>query len=692
MAGRTALATPTNVYPSNGECIIFDENNQFTLSFTNHADALAYIRIDIYDCTTDENVRNVIYYNYKVNNPSAPYVAHRGDTVRIDIDKLLYEKELISGRHYKFKIILYSCVPDETGAFENVPNCCVPYASGKVLSVQSSNQIQIQSNIIKLHDPSYWGDTNKLIGCTYMRIGNEQRMVTHYESSTGMVELASSFSNEAIGNTSNLQYFLNCNYLEDGYYDFYVREEMNSETTSFPVPVGLRCKTTYTHPNNIGLENYRFKVYSAQGNNYVNGVIQAVTEGTDSRNIPLEAGIIDNIVNKRITIERSTSSSTEDIVTSGYVRKIINYDFATGIATLETGISKRPVTGTKYSIQMDDVELLSDSDSVYSYHMCYNFPIYTLGKSFDIETTLTTYEKQSLTTTSKLVVPDPELPSPITTHNLEVNDTNQNVFIEFPELQPTSGTTHIGAYNIYRREKREQTWKYHGFLWDTKTYIDYLAGNNREYEYLISKSVPVSTSITGVYDPSEACKPYQINNVETSWDGWTITAIKPFSHYENYYNKNDIRTNEVSNRLSFMFAKEPYVVGETWRFISDIDSGDITHNLGLAVHVGTSTFPTVSRTNNKYQSGSFSANILTLECPSERIYDNIEKVNRWIRFINDDCEFILKSDKGDVWIIAISDNTSRRYDESVNPILTSASYSWVETAKPDDIQVIEYKL
>ena len=84
--------------------------------------------------------------------------------------------------------------------------------------------------------------------------------------------------------------------------------------------------------------------------------------------------------------------------------------------------------------------------------------------------------------------------------------------------------------------------------------------------------------------------------------------------------------------------------------------------------------------------------MLEIECPSGNIIDNIQKVKRWDKFINDDCLFILRSDKGDVWIIAISENTSRSYDESVEPILTTASYSWTEVCKAEDIQIIQFDL
>ena len=101
-------------------------------------------------------------------------------------------------------------------------------------------------------------------------------------------------------------------------------------------------------------------------------------------------------------------------------------------------------------------------------------------------------------------------------------------------------------------------------------------------------------------------------------------------------------------------------------------------------------FRSVSGTNNKYETGSFTTQLVTLDCATDKIYDNIEKVKKWTQFITDDCLFLLKSDKGDVWVVAISDNPSRQYDESVDDIITTISYSWTEVDSPDNIQIVEY--
>lgn len=717
MAGRTALATPTDVYPRNGQPVVFDADDQFPLTFTNWCDSLSYLRITMYDATTNKKVASVVYHWWDGDHPNNYYLWQKGSTPKIYIDRLWGQGEygeFISGRHYKYNLIMYAGIPDVNNNYQNKPNCCVPYASGKIEWAQNYHQFKIASGILKLTEPEYWGDTANIIGCTKMRIANEERMVTSYDSETGIVTVESDFSNDVADNINNAPYTLNCNYIStsgsetEGTYDFYIREEIQTATTVSNVPVGLRVSNTYLHPNGVGLENYQMRVYQSEGTMAVhNGTIQAATQDTESsidlRNILIGTDIAENLVGKRIIVEPSLGASQTTRVSEGYTSTIVGYNSTYGLAVLSTALPTIPEVGTKYTIYLNDDALVAESEKVYNYNLMYNFPIYTLGETFVVESTLTTYEKQEVTVSKRITIDMPDLDSSISAHTVTVDGENQNVILG---LTGSSSLVRYetDGYNIFRREAGQYLWKLSGFvsLGTSMQYIDYLAGNNREYEYLVSRTVKPTTS----YDPAENYKPYEIDSVKTAWDGWTITAITPYTDYVKRYARSDktvgkyarhltkeeVRTTGDFSILSMVFAKEPYVVGETWKFISDIDSGDIAHNLGLNVHVGTSALPTVTRTNNNYQSGSFRTRIMSLECPSGEIYDNIEKVERWNKFITGDNAFILRSDKGDVWIVAISDNPSRTYDETFNPILTSVAYSWVEVAKPEEIEIIQFEV
>ena len=728
MAGRNALATPTNVYPRNGNVVTFvpraggsSGQDYFPISFTCQSDSMAYFGLTVYDATTGDRIRNLYSKTFNNNNPRDIYVYHRGDTVNKYMEREAFSdpnQTLYSGYHYNYKLTMYSCIPDPSGQYQNIPNCVVPYASGIVLEVGDTESalvsgtrfLKIQNGIPKLREPVFWEDSGSLLGyeiisCTYLRIGHEERMVTLYDRDSGWVTLDSPMPPSALSpaiNGEKLQYCLYCNFVEstgsesEGSYDFYIRDDIESTFSHRVVPVGLQCRTTYDQGNNVGLESYRFKVYTENGNNYINGSIPAVSpeieEQINPRHIAIGTGITEGIDGKILRVAKTSSATFPDgIVTDGYQAKISSYDSVTGIVTLVTPLKQVPDEDTLYSIVMGKSELLADSGDVFNYHLIYNLPVYTLGQTFSVDTILTTYEKQQLEVTNKIYIPTPSLNSNIYNHITNVDNNNQRITFQFEG----STTNYKYCRTIYRRQKGEVTWKRLGLLEKPREFTDYLAGNNRTYEYLVAECLNDSGDYA-TYDPSVNYKPYTgINRLQeqkplevtTNWDGWTITSIYPWNR-DIGKTKVEILSEEKAFRTTQYYMQEPYYIGETWHFVAGIDSGSITTNLNRTLHVGTSKMPTVTGTNNKYQSGTFSTNLLSIECPDESMYDNIEKVDRWQRFINDDCLFILKSDKGDVWIIAISDNTSRTYDESADPILTNVSYSWVEVEEADKIQIV----
>lgn len=702
MGARNALATPTDVFPRNGNVVVFDENDEFPFSFTNWCDALAYFALTVYDAVTNEQVRELVAYTF---NPDTEehYTYQRGDTINSYMGRIAFDDpntELKSGHHYKYKITLYSCLPNESGGYANIPNCVVPYASGITFDRYSGHHLSIGRNIANCKAPSYWGDSGMIIGCSMLRIGNEERMVTRYEPETGYVWVDRGFTfEEPITDEKRfVPYTLYCNYIStngnesEGSYDFYVREGIGSTTSAKLVPLGLRIKNTYQHPNNVGLENYRMKVYQLDSDSVLSGYTQS-SDLTSLTSVKIATGITQNLIGRNITFALSSGTISGD-VNDGYKSTIIGYNYNTGMLYLNQPLPVMITENTKYTIDLSSPVLIGDSDSVYNYHLHYSFPIYPYGETYQMETALTTYEKQQLTLSKKFTLSDPELDSVISGSSIVIDVQNQNVDISV--LQDSTTIRYpFDGYNIFRKDSDKHLWNYIGFMpiiegQNTIHFTDYTAGNNSEYDYSFVRGI-ADVAIAD-YDPTINYKPYNIESVQTKWDGWTITALHPFKDYVKNYIESDPMTLKDTNILTTVFAKTPYVVGETWHFLSAINSGDITTNLGINVHVGTSAYPTVTRTKNKYQTGSFTAHILELECPSTNVIDNIDKVKRWDKFINDDCLFILRSDKGDVWVIAISENTSRSYDESVEPILTTASYSWTEVCKAEDIQIIQFEV
>ena len=712
MPGRNAFATPTNVYPRNGAPVVFNGDNQFFCSFTNNSDSIAFVQYDFYDALTNEWLLSK--YCRWVNEDTFSITSNRGDRYSMDFDRHdeTTGMDFINGYHYKYRITLYGCCPHEVaGGYTLQPNAIVTFASGEVYEAISQTQFYIASAINKIRIPVYWeypyvteypDVRDNMIACCYVRIGHEKRMIIAYDRQSGFIKVETPFS---FVPSEGMQYYLDCNYISssgsetEGSYDFYVRQNINATVSATPVPWGLQCASTYSHPDMVGLENYQFKLYAMFGDACINGVVGNSITGadgntlTDNQHIPIGAGITNNLIHKRLII--GTSDDVDQRVTSGEWGEITYYDSSNGIATIDRALSTYPTAGLPYTIDLSDRELIGDSGNCYSYHLHYNFPVYVLGDlekengnmTFRLESVLTTYEKQVLDKSLDVSVAMPQLDYDYgqvnNTYTIEQN-ARHTVYLEF-DPRVASDTRYFA---IYRRETGKTMWRYLGFIHGDNTYIDYLVANNKSYDYLISKSV-----VEGVeYNPANEFKPYAFKNAaNTSWDGWTITAIYPCEsdYIDDTIDNIRQKKKNTSPLESFVCNRTPYKVGDTWTFVASIDSGEIVNNVNRNLHVGTSRYPTVTRGSNNYQSGSFSADLLTIECPTEEIYDNIQKVNKWIKFINDDCLFILKSDKGDVWIVSISENTSRSYDESVNPILTKVSYSWVEVDDPDNIQIVE---
>lgn len=777
MSGRSSFAMPTNVYPKNGQVIVFNEDNRATMTFINNTDSLTFFRYNFYNIDTMKRSYYIMSWYYSKDDPLVPFdrgasIAEPVDRIKFDFPEQTDGSEVYNfeyGGHYSYDIIQYSAFPrDVEGETIYEPNINIKFASGKLQEVSSDTQITIATDL-DITPPMYYGqvgeeggepvydftvypETNTYtVSCTYICIYGKKVMITGYNPLTGEATLQTAITPIWLnGNTkydsltAGMPYSLYRNYFSssggssEGTYDFYVRQKIQSASNADPVPGAFRCLAKYVHPDNIGLEKYRFKVYQIiddddnPNNNYITGTIQSWTDpetginiGCDFKHVPIEKNLDVNLKNKRIIIGSESQKVIDqqgnvEPITYGDWGEIVSYDKKTGLVTLKGELESCPAEGQPYTIDLNSRVLIADSGDCYSWRLAYNFPLYLMGENIQLETILTSYEKQVSDTCVNISFPEPQLDYDYGQVNNEysivANNTNQTVELTFKDDIKNDDR----FFGLYRKTKEMMIddvsvdkWDYIGFIRGGNTFTDYLAANNTTYDYLIAKTVKYVDPYPEVippdfdplhefdYDPSVEYKAYAFENaVSTKWDGWSITAIYPC---ENDYISDPIQAIKTDNghfiiwdgelkatTAQFVCSKTPYKVGDTWTFLASNDSGEIVSNLNRNVHVGTSTYPTVSGTNNKFESGTFSTDLVTIECTTDKIYDNIEKVKKWTRFITDDCLFILKSDKGDVWIVAISDNPSRSYDESVDDIITKVSYSWTEVDSSDNIQIVEY--
>lgn len=153
--------------------------------------------------------------------------------------------------------------------------------------------------------------------------------------------------------------------------------------------------------------------------------------------------------------------------------------------------------------------------------------------------------------------------------------------------------------------------------------------------------------------------------VETSaLDGYTITALtptKPAGEYiENWYETQD-----------------------TWHFICDIEDTTMTHNYDKHLQVGYGRYPAMTSTETDYLTGTLTAMLGKINCATKEFEDTIALVKAWRKFISQPCPFLLKSPKGDIWIVNITD-ASTSYDESTPNKYTTFSFSWAECDSIDN--------
>lgn len=165
--------------------------------------------------------------------------------------------------------------------------------------------------------------------------------------------------------------------------------------------------------------------------------------------------------------------------------------------------------------------------------------------------------------------------------------------------------------------------------------------------------------------------------INTDFDGYTITAL--YLHISKY----------STNRFKCDRLKDQYIAGDTWKFVCDIDDTTVTQNTDKALHVGYNQYSSVSSTDVDYVSGTLSAMIGYMNCVEKEYTDTITLVNAWREFITQPVPFLLKSQKGDVWIINVTDNPTTEYQEDYFKVPTRFSFAWAECEKIKNIDIIE---
>lgn len=687
--GERMLQTPINVTPSlSGIMEDTTFHNNHAISFTFQGDILTFVQGKIVDM--DDDTKYCIY--------TMPQNGHMGGVHNgqicsyVDANGWMYHNPLTNGHNYKHFMRLFQHYPVNTDPnLDGLPLADMYYGRGKIYETPegvtlSTNQAVIAPNLTIFDDiptPYEYGWTQDgvshtlMLGAIYMDIRHERHMIYSYDKTTGVVtfkkaiyqpmvydgnhsirELIRYDDDNSIGVNSKYRvvgepYRLYTNFLETGWYDFKYRAKPeiatnmrpladirdSDENTSIPavkrgdyrtiLNSGVVCDGTYSQSVGIGLKWYQFKLYAVDAEHY------------DTTKVYHEGDLC---------------TQTNDLYKC---------------LSATTGAWDR----TKWAeADYDEVAVLTEeSDKIYSYDLYTGFPTHPFDFGYATKFTVATQDDDIQTgryAIGKYVSSGADIVSMVrvNSESIAINDDTAS----YTSYDSTIHLNWVGSadyiYAIFRREiMRDGSLNpkptYLGTLaksgtasgieisWD---FTDYSAANHQTYRY----EIIVKEGRSDYLNYGRPTQAAFIWNVRTEWDGWRIASLF-------YVNDNKINRYEMK-------------VGDEWKFVSAINSGDIARNINPVLHVGTSGYSVATRDNNKYESGSFTANLLQLECPNSTIIDDMQLVKEWMKFICGENPFLLRSEKGDTWVVNITNNPTRNYDETIDPILTTIAYEWAE--------------
>lgn len=208
-------------------------------------------------------------------------------------------------------------------------------------------------------------------------------------------------------------------------------------------------------------------------------------------------------------------------------------------------------------------------------------------------------------------------------------------------------------------------------IYEEQTMIDYTVSNNHKYKYRLISSV----------------QPYMNTNT-TSTNILTYYVVYTESDIINV-SFGDWQIGSLWNTNIKKYSRTVYQIKDTWNFECEVKDNNITTVLNIQTNESSGQRPITTRDGTDYESGSFSAMLYTLDCSIGEYVDTFAKVKAWKKFISQDCLFMLKSPKGDVWYIAVSDNPTRQYDNSYNELPTTVTYNWIESEDTDKVIIIK---
>ena len=576
------------------------------------------------------------------------------------------------------------------------------------------NRIYLPNPIVNFKEPNKKNtvfnneyDRKTAYGGMFIKIGYETRLIINAgydedKSSNGVnrdyIELDLPFQTDTITQLKNnfnwsdkTPFQIYTNYIQTGWYNFKDRHEIELSTTYTKGKYGLVCKGSYSQKEGASLKCYDFSIsnYTVL-NNYERDIefpADSYYTPIDDKygvlyisNFPIQGSIDYKDFTKKIglitlfTDEENETGCNVYGYNKGFVyidgQNLINDD-----GTFDETDGK--IISYGYQLKITAPTPILSTPQIYSYNIEQELIIPTTDRDYSIDFNVSTQDNQRGSSNKKWRYAGmTEYPPYYDYYKYDtygnIIGTNTESYLSITPVVDNENkvVTLKGKNNEHRkinvfRVDKENNYHYVGRIeGEIISLNDYTVGNKSDvYYYFESGNVNEyicyqrSAGKEGEY---AALDPL---TVATDWNGWCISSLSYFKTIAN---------------------KKVYNVKDTWHFLSNINSDNITTNFNTQIHQNTSYYSQTSRNDNKYESGTFTADLLKIDCPTMQIIDDIQRVNAWKKFLLENDTFLLKSHKGDVWIVAISANPTRSYENNLYNT-TNISYQWIEIENVEDV-------
>lgn len=572
------------------------------------------------------------YVDYNTNTIAKDTIVsglayYNDNTVEVPISML--PNTLTNGHDYVTEMML---VQHDSN---NNPIYDMPVVGGVVKDVRSALSYFISPNINSIYQ---WDSSvingknvrvptmynNAVFGGMVIQIGNTKSLIEWYNPETGEIQIKD-YIYANIGD----RYYIYANYIITPQYYFSCRNTPIVYVDGNNALDSIEVLGTYSQAQNVGIKTYQMSLYWANNQNFANAELISKSEPTYSQLIRFAF---------TSPYRHDINNAFGNVDFYRIVCDVVTQDGMTVTATDEYGMN--PIN--RNSIVDKEDENYHAGNNLYSFKLEYN------NHSGRAEFIMDGY--------------------------------GSNVFVD----------SDIASLQIYRENLKTgvnepidtlMEWTSHDDR-PTLSGWDYTVPTQGRFRYsLVGFSEYGNAVIPRIYEDgekiyTEGIGNFPCNDIEISDTAYYITELTPV---------------ESSRDLNPNYAKDfkpEFRIGDTWKIMTEVENTTITNNLDRYTQVGYGKYPETTSTDVGYMSGSLSAYIGDMNCASGEFANDIEIISAWRKFITQNKPFLLRSQKGDVWVVNISDSPTTEYEESTPHIPTKMSFSWIEVYGIRDIRIL----